>query len=136
MPLPPPPNQGSSSDKITYPLDLMNEVAQTIFQKTQQAMDTHQQNWNIVQQWIEESAPKFSELGINLMDVRPYLKNVLERHAQRLQASYQWQMDAAQALMDAVQQIETAEQHIADGFTDGDGSTGGNQHSRGHGSLR
>ncbi|HEU5378576.1 MAG TPA: hypothetical protein VFV38_24410 [Ktedonobacteraceae bacterium] len=136
MPLPIPQNQGSSNDDITYPLDLMNEVALTIFQQTQQAMETHQQNWQVIAQWIEESAPKFSQLGINLVDVRSYLKNVLEPHAQRLQASYQWQMDAAQALVNAVEQIQTAEQQIADGFTQSSGSSGGDQHPRGHGSLR
>lgn len=136
MPLPTPSDQGSSNDDITYPLDLMNEVALTIFQQTQQAMETHQQNWQVIAQWIEESAPTFSQLGINLVDVRSYLKNVLEPHAQRLQASYQWQMDTAQALVDAVAQIETAEQQIADGFPQHDGSSGGDQRPRGYGSLR
>lgn len=136
MPLLPPAHQGSTGDEIAYPLDLMNEVALTIFQKAQQAMEMHQQNWASIQRWIEESAPTFSELGITLVDVRSYLKNVLEPHAQRLQASYQWQLDAAQALVNAVEQIRATDQKMADSFTSGDNSSGTGQHSRGQGSFK
>lgn len=138
MPLSPGGKKPGGSEQVTYPLDLMNEVALTILQQTQAAMDTHQQYWQDIEQWIEECAPTFSELGGTLVDARSALKSVLEPHAQRLQASYQWQMDAAQALIDAVEQIRTAEQQIASGFTDGSGtgSPGGDQHPRGHNSLR
>ena len=136
MPPLPPQKQGSTGETVLYPVDLMNEVALTIFQQTQQAMQTHQQNWQTVQQWIEESAPKISSLGISLVDVRSSLKNVLEPHARRLQASYQWQMDAAQALVNVVEQIRDADQQMANSFTGGDSSSGSNQHPHGRGSLK
>src|SRR5579875_1922905 len=137
MPVAPPPgDQGSANDTVTYPIDLMSEAALTIFQRTQQAMQTHQQAWQAIQRWIEESAPKFSELGIDLIDVRSYLTNVPAPHAQRLQATYQWQMDAAQALVNAVEQIRTTDQQMAQSFTPEVSSDGGNLHPHGRGLVK
>ncbi|HLG76631.1 MAG TPA: hypothetical protein VKX46_09455 [Ktedonobacteraceae bacterium] len=136
MPIAPPPeNQGSADDIISYPTDLMSEVALTILQRTQQAMQNHQQAWQAIQRWIEESAPKFSQLGVGLIDVRPYLTNVLVPHAQRLQASYEWQWNAAQTLVSAIEQIRTTDQNIARSFTP-ETSTAGNLSSHGKGLAR
>lgn len=123
-------------NQIAYPLDLMNQTALTILQKAQDAMVTHQSTWKIIQDWIDHSAPTDSQMGIGWPDVRSYLSNVLDSHAQRLQASYQWQIDTAQAIINAVQQITTVEQENTNGFTVGSGSTGSSPHGGGHLSAR
>lgn len=120
----PAPNDTENTD-ISYPLDLMRDVGLALMKQATQNLSTHQNLWNTIQQWIDDSAPTFSTwtLGGTLIDVRSYLTNVLASHAQRLQDSYEWQMSIGQALIDAVVQISAVEQQISNGFTTDEGTS-------------
>ncbi|MDQ2907129.1 MAG: hypothetical protein ABI456_08565 [Ktedonobacteraceae bacterium] len=126
MPFAPPPSTGSN-DEILFPKDLLREAASTIFNNAMHASENHGALWNTVENWIQASAPKDTLFLLgDLVDVRSYLTNVLQPHAERLRASYDWQMSFASALMQAIDTIETTDEQIAASF-DGTSSPQGTQ---------
>lgn len=112
----------SSRDEIRIPTDLLREVAAEILAEVGQALALHDQTWHAIQAWIDESSPTYgtADLGSGMIDphVPHHLNEVLQPHAQRLRASYEWQISVAQALFAAVDAVETTEQGLANGFSD------------------
>lgn len=91
---------------ISYPVDLMRQVAGQIMVDAGQAMIDHQNQWNDVQTYLS-SLPGM---------VQSHVQTLLNQHQQRLMDSYQWQLDFANALMEAAQYMDDLDHGIRDTF--------------------
>ena len=120
-----PSGSGSSSgnEDMSYPIDLLRETAAKILANASLALDEHNRNWSAVQAYINSNGPRpfnfwspaQSQYDTEF-DVRSYLENVLAPHAQRLQASYQWQIQFASTLFAAIDAVEGADNDVAQSF--------------------
>ena len=98
----------NSGDRMVYPIDHMREVAARILAQADSARFQHDEAWQQIMTFIQNNFdPSLHEAVTGLL--QPY--------ANRLRATYEWQMDLASALFEAVDLIDTTEQNIAGSFT-------------------
>lgn len=123
----PGPPDSSSDGTIRYQTDVIRQVAGQIIARVSLTQETHTTTWNSIQTYLDGDTkwqalpPSLSQghiqtLNGSMPDVYYYLRNVLEPHVKRLQASFDLQLQVAQALFDLADQIDEAEQEIANGF--------------------
>jgi hypothetical protein len=111
------------SDQIEYPIDTIREVAHEILTQVSTSRQQHGTQWNIIQQYISQCAPSYKPLGMSPSfgfafgdGVQGHMQDVLTPHAQRLNSSYDWLEKFANALLDAANDMEAADQHVKDSF--------------------
>lgn len=94
------------SKKTVYPFDKLRQVAQQIRTNAMGGITTHTLHWNRAQQHIS-MLPGFMQSPLN---------NVLDPHEKSLRDSYQWQLDYADALEKAADQMEKLDQQVKNTF--------------------
>ncbi len=99
------PDTATASDTIIYPIDLLRKTAAKILVDADLAQQEHQAKWHALK-------TKY----IDVHDLDGKMAAVLNIHEKRMSDSYNWQMKLAQALFDAISQMETADQQAAKGF--------------------
>lgn len=116
-------DSGSASDEVVYPIDLLREAAAKILVNATLALEQHDLTWRMVQAYINESGPRafnFWSPNQNQLDaqinVQPYLEKLLTPHAQRLRASYEWQIKLASTLFEAIDSVEGTDNDVAQSF--------------------
>ena len=109
MPYPRPEQFGStSSDQIVYPVDHMQETAAKILAKASYAQAQHDITRQQIQSYVQQNFD--SRMVSTVLDcLKPY--------ADRLRATYDWQIDFASALFTTVDAIVSTEDHIKESFT-------------------
>ncbi len=109
MPYPRPEQYGSTSgDQIVYPVDSMRETAAKILTKASFAQAQHDIAWQQTQSYVQQNFDA-RMVGTILDCLKPY--------ADRLRATYDWQIDFASALFTAVDAITSVEHQAAQSFT-------------------
>lgn len=98
----------TSSDLIVYPVDHMRETAAKILAKASYAQTQHDATWQQIQNYAHQNFDS-RMVGTVLDCLKPY--------ADRLRASYDWQIDFASALFTAVDAVVSTDTNIADAFT-------------------
>lgn len=113
----------STSDEMSYPTDLLRQVAAKILVNATTALEQHDQAWRDAQTYINESGPRpfnfWSSYQYQLdekINIQQELNNVLTPHAQRLRASYEWQIALATSLFAAIDLAEGTENDNALSF--------------------
>lgn len=111
MPYPRPElNGATSSDLIVYPVDHMRETAAKVLVNASNAQSHHDAVWQQIQSHVYRNFdPTMQETVIACL--KPY--------ADRLRASYDWQLNFASALFDAVDAISTTEGNVTQSLTPG-----------------
>jgi hypothetical protein len=99
-------DQASGSELICYPVDLMHSVASQILTDANNALTQLDSDWKKAQTYI---------------DTLPFVLqgsfyDLLDKHQKRLRASYQWQIDFANALSRTADIAADNNDHIAHGF--------------------
>ncbi len=102
-----PAGDGSSSgnEEMSYPIDLLREVAAKILANASLGLDEHTTAWQKTQSYVDANPA-----------LRPFMDAVLVQHEQHLRASYQWQLDLASALFAAIDTVEGADNDVAQSF--------------------
>ncbi len=95
------------SDKVVYPVDKLRQIAQKIRANAMNGITAHTSHWNRAQQHISQ-LPGFMQSPLN---------NVLDPHEKSLRDSYQWQLDYADALDKAADQMENLDQQVKNAFS-------------------
>ncbi len=95
-----------AADKITYPIDHMQQTAQKIKTNAQQAYERHVMAWRNVEALIGRF-PGFMQSP---------LRAVFDPHDQRFRLSYQWQMEFADHLLEAANSMQQVEESNAQNF--------------------
>ena len=103
----PTPPGGRSSGQMSYPLARMLETASQIITNANNSLTEHDSAWKKVEAYVQ-TFPGFMQGAVMAMLV-PY--------ANRLRASYQWQLDLATTLIDGVTSMEGADSDVANSFT-------------------
>ncbi|WP_376794157.1 hypothetical protein [Thermogemmatispora sp.] len=67
-------------------------------------------------QYVYEQRQSRSPDMANLIEIRSYVRSVLEPYARRLRAAYDWQIQLAQALFDLIQQAGDLDQQMQSHF--------------------
>ena len=95
------------SDLIVYPLDHMRDTAAKILAQAGEDQAQHDLLWQQIQEYIEHDFDP--NWGRTIMEcVQPY--------AQRLRATYDWQINLASALFEAIDAIEGNEDATSQAF--------------------
>ncbi len=95
------------SDLIVYPLDHMRDTAAKILAQAGDAQSRHDQLWRQIQDYIDQDFDP--GWGRTVMEcVQPYTA--------RLRATYDWQINLATALFDAIDAIEGTDNRIDQSF--------------------
>jgi hypothetical protein len=94
------------SNKITYPINHMYDVASQMITNATNAQDNHDNAWNKINGYIQRF-PWFMQGALHA---------VLDPYDLRARASYDWQMSAAYALKDAADTISQADDEIKQSF--------------------
>ena len=95
------------AEEISYPIDRMQQTAQKIKSNAQQAYERHVVAW------------RNSEALINRFPgfMQPPLRTVFDSHDQRFRLSYQWQMEFADHLINAANEMKQVDDNSAQQFT-------------------
>lgn len=102
------PGDPGGDEQVVYPLDHMREVAAKILVQASDAQAQHDQQWQQIQTYItHDFDPGWGHTV--LACVQPY--------AQRVRATYDWQINLASALFDAIDAIEGNENGTTQSFT-------------------
>ena len=109
MPYPRPEQYGNTSgDQIVYPVEHMRETAAKILAQASYAQSQHDITWQQLQSYVYQNFdPKMH--STLLACLRPY--------ADRLRATYDWQISFASALFTAVDAITSVDTQAAQAFT-------------------
>jgi hypothetical protein len=109
MPYPRPEQSGNTSgDLIVYPVNHMRETAAKILAKVSFAQSQHDTAWQQIQSYVSQNFdPKMQNTVLDCL--KPY--------ADRLRATYDWQMSFASALFTAVDAITSTEDNVKQSFT-------------------
>ena len=91
---------------MSYPIDKMRSVAQNIRTSANNALTNHHMHWQRVQNCIDR-LPGFMQSP---------LYYVLDPHDRRLRNSYQWQLDFADALEKAANDMDDVDQQVKQAF--------------------
>lgn len=112
-----------SNDTISYKTDTIRDVAGQIIARVSTTQETHTTTWNTIKtylagdaKWIFPSHGHITTMAGPMPDVYYYVRNVLEAHEKRLQASFDLQLSIAHALYEIADQIDTTEELIKNGF--------------------
>jgi hypothetical protein len=97
---------GSSNTSINYPIPKMRQTAGNIMSNANNSLAQHETAWSKLQQYIGRF-PGFMQEPI---------RAVLSAYENRLRASYQWQIDYAQALSTSADTMDDADTSISDSF--------------------
>ena len=109
MPYPRPEQYGgTSSDQIVYPVEHMRETAAKILVEASYAQAQHDVIWQQIQNYVYQNFDPTMQ-GTALDCLKPY--------ADRLRATYNWQIDFASALFTAVDAITSVDDQAAQSFT-------------------
>ncbi|HZO70858.1 MAG TPA: hypothetical protein VFB60_01570 [Ktedonobacteraceae bacterium] len=102
-----PQNSGSNSstDAIIFPTDQLRQVAAQILVDADAALQRHNAIWAKIQTFLHDH------------DDGGHMAAVLNPHEQRMRASYNWQMQLASALFQAIDTVEGTDNAMAQGFT-------------------
>ncbi len=95
------------SDLVVYPLDHMRDTAAKILAQAGDAQAQHDALWKQIQNYVEDD--------FNTVWGRTVMA-CLAPYAERLSASYEWQINLATALFDAVDVIEGNENATSQAF--------------------
>src|SRR5215469_603142 len=98
---------GRSSGQMSYPLTRMLETASQIITNATNSLAEHDSAWKKVEAYVQ-TFPGFMQGAV---------MTVLVPYANRLRASYQWQLDLATTLIDGVTTMEGADSDVANSFT-------------------
>ncbi|HEU5374602.1 MAG TPA: hypothetical protein VFV38_04110 [Ktedonobacteraceae bacterium] len=104
----PKPDDRSSSETIVYPVDHMRETAAKLLAQAGIAQSQHNIAWQKIQNTIYQDFDKVWQ---------ETLMSCLKPYVARLQASYDWQINLASALFDAVDAIEGTDDTTGQSFT-------------------
>src|SRR5215472_3600335 len=106
-----PQDDGTTSDPslIVYPVDRLRQAAAQLLVSADNALQQHNQTWSQIQQWLHDN------------DDKGYMASVLNPHEKRMRDSYNWQMQLASTLFDAIDQINNNEDNTAQDFHRGPG---------------
>jgi hypothetical protein len=96
----------SGSGQMSYPIGRMNETAQKMITNANNALEQHNAAWAQIQTFVQ-SFPGFMQAPVMA---------VLNPYERRLRASYQWQIDCANALTNGSQQMQQTDHAVAHGF--------------------
>jgi hypothetical protein len=109
MPYPRPEQYGNTSgDQIVYPIDSMREAAAQILAKASYAQSQHDTTWQQIQNYVYQNFDPQMQSAV-LDCLKPY--------ADRLRATYDWQIDFASALFTTVDAITSVDDQAAQSFT-------------------
>src|SRR5215471_15475976 len=103
---PTPPASGSSG-QMSYPFERMLEAASQLITNANNSLTEHDSAWKKVEAYVQ-TFPGFMQGAV---------MTVLVPYANRLRASYQWQLDLATTLIDGVTTMEGADSDVANSFT-------------------
>jgi hypothetical protein len=96
---------GNSDESILYPIDLMRQVAAKLLVQADVAQQEHDRIYAQVQSFLEAN------------DVDGTMAAVVKPHAQRMRDSYEWQIQLASTLFDAIDAMENTDQNVSQRFT-------------------
>lgn len=97
--------------QITYPLDHIREVAAALLAEAGYAQYQHDQTWQQITSFIQHHVdPELHEAITNLL--KPY--------ADRLRATYDWQIDLASGLFTLIDVMDTTDKDVAHALTPAD----------------
>ena len=108
MPYPKPPTS-SSSDVVVYPIEHLRETAAKILVQASNAQQQHDIALQILRSFFYNSGT-FDPTVVEI------IFGVLLPYADRLRASYDWQMDMASALFSVVDALTENEDQITQSF--------------------
>lgn len=120
------PPGGGADDLVLYPVDTLRDVAAAILTRADLAREEHDRAWATVQSWLEAEPyggmdrVDFGGDDSRWIEVRFYLKELLEPYARRLRAAYDWQISFAQALFALVDRVGALDQQLQ-GYFSGEG---------------
>lgn len=100
------PGPPGGNDLIVFPLDHMRETAAKILVQASDAQTQHDALWQQIQDYVQDFDPGWQQTVMDCL--KPY--------ADRLRASYDWQLNLASALFDAVDAIEGNEDNTSQLF--------------------
>lgn len=98
----------NSGDEIGYPLDHMRQIAAAILVQASNDQLQHDQAWQQITHFIQN---KFDPV------LHDAVTGLLQPYAARLRATYDWQMDLASGLFDAIDLMDTTDHDVANTFT-------------------
>lgn len=105
-------NTTGSSDLIVYPPEHIRQIAASILSQADYSRYLHDLQWTTIKTFIQNNFAT---------EVQDNIINFIKPHADRLRSSYDWQIDLASALFDAVNAIDVTEDGIQESFTIGHG---------------
>lgn len=103
----PGPPGGGGSDLIVFPIDHMRETAAKILVLASNTQAQHDTLWQQIQNYVQDFNP----------DWQPTVVECLKPYADRLRSTYDWQMNLASALFDAIDALEGNEDNTSQAFT-------------------
>ena len=106
--LPLEPSGDTSGDLVVYPVEHMREAAAQILVQASNAQSQHDITWQQIQNYIQQNFDA-KMVGTLLDCLTPY--------ANRLRATYNWQIDFASALFTTVDAITSVDDQAAQSFT-------------------
>ncbi len=116
---PGPPDNTSNNGSISYNTDTIREVANDILREVAHGRDRHQHSWGKIEHYINVTCqPTYTILGgmLTLPGVPDHMRSVLQPHAERLAASYDWLEAFARSLLEASDRIDESERAIKNTF--------------------
>ncbi len=100
-------NPAGGSDLIVYPIDHMRETAAKLLAQAGDSQAQHDALWQQIQDYVEQDFDP---------GWRESMRECLTPYVARLQASYDWQLNLASALFDAIDAIEGNENTTSQSF--------------------
>ncbi len=97
----------SGSSRMSYPSERILETANKMIANANTSVEQHNAAWAQVQAYVQ-TFPGFMQGPV---------RAVLAPYERRLRASYQWQLDCANTLINGSNQMQQTDARIAQGFT-------------------
>ncbi|GCE05489.1 hypothetical protein [Dictyobacter aurantiacus] len=94
-------------EKISYSADGMRAVASQMLTDAHTAIGNHDAAWRQMDNHLQ-SYPDI---------IQGLLRNIVEPHQKHLRSTYEWQISFANALKTSADQLELADQNVANEFT-------------------
>lgn len=100
-------DEGNTSDPnaITYPVDQMRNIGIKLYLDAETALQQHETIWQWVKSWLASN------------DDKGYYAAVLNPHEQRMRASFAWQQQLGQTLVNAADLADSTDDSTAQSFT-------------------
>lgn len=115
----------SSDGTVIYDTNVIRQVAGKIIADVGITRPVHDSTWNTIQNYLDgektwlagaSSEDSYEVMANRIPDAYSYIKHILEPHEKRLSASFDLQLQVADALFTLADLIDEAEKQIADGF--------------------